>query len=355
MKKLFWVVLVSTMAGCSFLTQHDRRVEYKTAKPTNSLELPPDLSANIDDELKIPGTKPTLSDQKTITPSPSATQKVVTSQVLPKANDIKVLRNGEKRWLQVAGQQPEQLWTKVRNFWTDSGFTLKKEDMQTAVLETEWNENRGDIPQDVVRRTLGKVLDFLWQGSTRDKFRTRLERSEQNTEIFLTHRGAEEVSQGESFVWQSRPSDPELEAEMLQRLMIYLGETPEQAKTTIATAPTSKQPRAGLYENSLLINEEFPLAWRSVGLAIDKAGINIEDRNRTNGLYYVKYVPSELKMEKKGWLESLWNGEETPPQDLQIRVSEVVSTQCQVDVFDKDGKPSKLAPQINKLLLNHLK
>lgn len=350
MKKLFIATVALSMAGCSYLAQHDRRVEYKTAKASSSLELPPDLSANIDDELKIPGAKPTLSDQKTA----PVVQKVATP-ILPKTSNIKVLRDGNKRWLQVAGQTPEQLWTKVRNFWTDSGFALKKEDMQTAVLETEWNENRGDIPQDVVKRTLGKVLDFLWQGSTRDKFRTRLERIENGTEVFLTHRGAEEVSQGDSFVWQSRPSDPELEAEMLQRLMIYLGETPEQAKTTVASAPITKQARAGLYENSLLINEEFPLAWRSVGLAIDKSGINIEDRNRTSGLYYVKYVPAELKTEKKGWLESLFAGEEVPPQELQIRISEVVSTQCQVDVLDKNGNPSKISTQINKLLLEHLK
>jgi outer membrane protein assembly factor BamC len=352
MKRLFLITLVSALAGCSYLAQHDRRVEYKTAKPTSSLELPPDLSATIEDELKIPGTKSTYTDQSSTT-APIAQK--TSAPALPKASNIKVLRDGNKRWLHIADQTPEQTWTKVRNFWTDSGFTLKKEDAQTAVLETEWNENRGDIPQDVVRRTLGKVLDFLWQGSTRDKFRTRLERVENGTEIFLTHRGAEEVSQGDSFVWQSRPSDPELEAEMLQRLMIYLGETPEKAKATVATAPALKQARAGLYENSLLINEEFPLAWRSVGLAIDKSGINIDDRNRTSGLYYVKYIPAELKSEKKGWLESLWSGEEPPPQELQIRLTEIVPTQCQVDVLDKDGKPSKLSLQINKLLLEHLK
>lgn len=348
MKRLFIVALASTMAGCSYLTQHDRRVEYKTAKPTSSLELPPDLSATIEDELKIPGAK---SQSTTTAPVAQKTS----APVLEKTNNIKVLRDGNKRWLQIADQTPEQAWIKVRNFWIDSGFTLKKDNAQTAVLETEWNENRGDIPQDVVRRTLGKVLDFLWQGSTRDKFRTRLERVENGTEVFLTHRGAEEVSQGDSFVWQSRPSDPELEAEMLQRLMIYLGETPEKATTQLTTAATSKQARAGLHENSLLINEEFPLAWRSVGLAIDKSGINIEDRNRTSGLYYIKFVASELKHEKKGWLEFLWSGEEVPPQELQIRLTEIVPTQCQVDVLEKDGKPSKLSPQINKLLLEHLK
>jgi len=72
-------------------------------------------------------------------------------------------------------------------------------------------------------------------------------------------------------------------------------------------------------------------------------------------LYYVKYIPSELKTEKKSWLESLWSGEEVPPQELQIRISEVVSTQCQIDVLDKDGKPSKVALQISKLLLEYLK
>jgi outer membrane protein assembly factor BamC len=350
MKRLFLITLVSALAGCSYLAQHDRRVEYKTAKPTSSLELPPDLSATIEDELKIPDPKTTYAQTST---KPAA-QKISTP-VLEKSSNIKVLRDGSKRWLHIADQTPEQTWTKVRNFWTDSGFSLKKDNAQIGVLETEWNENRGDIPQDVVRRTLGKVLDFLWQGSTRDKFRTRLERVENGTEIFLTHRGAEEVSQGDSFVWQPRASDSELEAEMLQRLMIYLGETPEQAKTTIANVPTSKQPRAGLYENSLLINEEFPLAWRSVGLAIDKSGINIDDRNRATGLYYVKFVESELKHQKKGWLESLWSGEEVPPQELQIRLTEIVPTQCQVDILDKDGKPSKISSQISKLLLEHLK
>ncbi|MEY3218695.1 MAG: hypothetical protein RIT27_52 [Pseudomonadota bacterium] len=353
MKRLFVLIVIGSAAGCSFLDQHDRRVEYKNAKPASSLELPPDLAATLDDELKIPANKTTYAaySHQDTAPAPQKTAQVVA----PKPSHISVLRDGNQRWLQISGQSPDQLWQKVRNFWVDSGFALKKDEEKTGILETEWNENRGDIPQDVVRRTLGKVLDFLWQGSTRDKFRTRLERVEQGTEIFLTHRGAEEVSQGDSFVWQARASDPELEAEMLQRLMIYLGETPEQAKTQL-TAVSSQQPRAGLNDGLLLINEEFALAWRSVGLAIDKSGINIDDRNRTTGLYYVKYVPSDLKHEKKGWLESLWgNREEVPPQDLQIRITELAPTQCQVEILDKNGKPSNLSSQINQQLLKQLK
>jgi len=356
MKRLFIVALAGSVAGCSFLAQHDRRIEDKTAQPAPSLELPPELSATIDDELKIPANKTSYADYNRQDKKPAATTQQTASHVLPASLNISVLRNGDKRWLEIVDQQPDQLWQKVHQFWVNSGFTLKKEDPKIGIMETEWNENRDDIPQDIIRKTLGSVLDFLWQSSTKDKFLTRLERTDRGTEIFLTHRGVEEISQDDgetTATWQARPSDPEREAEMLQRLMVYLGDTPEQAKTTLANVVSSGVPRAGLNEGLLLINEEFPLAWRSIGLAIDKSGMSIEDRNRTTGFYYVKVAP---KPEKKGWFASLLdNNEEVTLQELQIRISEIIPTQCQVEILDKNGKPSSISSQINHRLLEHLK
>ena len=86
-------------------------------------------------------------------------------------------------------------------------------------METEWAENRAKLPQDLIRKTIGKLLDGMYSTGERDKFRTRLERNAQGgVEIYITHRGLQEIyptKERDSTTWTVRPSDPDLEAELL--------------------------------------------------------------------------------------------------------------------------------------------
>ena len=207
-------VITALFAGCGVITTEDRRVEYKKSKIANPLELPPDLNASLEDELVIPGADKEASYSDYVNTQASNTPESRKSNILPEQTGVTLKRTASQYWLKV--EQPvDKVWSQVRNFWLDSGFRLDMENANIGVMETQWNENRGDIPQDIIRRTLGKVTDFLWSAGTQDRFRMRLERGDNNaTEVYIRHRGMEEVAKGEDFVWQARPADPELEKEM---------------------------------------------------------------------------------------------------------------------------------------------
>jgi outer membrane protein assembly factor BamC len=183
-------------------------------------------------------------------------------------------------------------------------------------METDWAENRAKIPQDFIRNTIGRVLDSLYSTAERDKFRTRLEPGKEagTTEVYISHRGVQEVFTSDakdSTVWQPRAADPELEAEMLRRLMVRLGTEEKRAATLIAAE--QKEQRAKLQKaadgaGTLQLQESFDRAWRRVGLALDRVGFTVEDRDRSKGLYYVRYVDPEVDAKStkdEGWLSKL--------------------------------------------------
>jgi len=197
-------------------------------------------------------------------------------------------------------------------------------------METDWAENRAKIPQDFVRNTLGKVFDSLYSTGERDKFRTRLERGANgSTEIFISHRGAEEVLTGsskETSVWTARPSDPGLEAEFLARLMVRLGAEETKAKAAVANAPTL-QARSKLLKaaggSSVQVDESFERAWRRVGLALDRVGFTVEDRDRTKGIYFVRYVDQNQDAKDKesgGFFSNLFTSKSKDKQAARYQI-----------------------------------
>ncbi|CAK0758354.1 Outer membrane protein assembly factor BamC [Gammaproteobacteria bacterium] len=345
---LSWLALC--VAACSAFkdTFPDKRVEYEKATSLPSLEIPPDLAApGKDDEMAIPSARPRdvvtrYSDYTAVTAEQRAA--ATAPLVLPSPDDIKVVREAGKRWL-VVRNTPEQIWGKVHDFWLDQGFLLKVDDPKTGVLETDWLENRANIPQSGVRALFGKVLDGLYDSSTRDRFRVRLERGEapDTTEIYISHLGAEEVTKGDSTAWQMRSNDPELEAVMLQRLVVFMGVQENKAKTLLAV-PENRGDRAQLISEGgssvLMVDEDFARTWRHAGLALDQVGFTVEDRNRNSGVYYVRYNdPLKDSNNNKGFLSKLafWSSD-TPSsaEQYQIHLQER-DKRTEVTVLTKDG------------------
>jgi outer membrane protein assembly factor BamC len=227
-------------------------------------------------------------------------------------------------------------------------------------METEWAEKRADIPQGGIRKYLAKALDMLYSSPTRNKFRVRLERGNvaDTTELYLTHRGAEEVARGKSFIWENRPSNPELEAEMLNSLMIFLGVEKKQAETLLAEKPISRAQLMRSKEDQvyLVINEDFARTWRNTGLALDRLGFTVEDRDRSRGLYFIRYIDPEPEKEK-GFFASLFSRKSTSDnQAYRINLREDSST-IRIVVLDDEGNisPSKTAERILTLLHEQLK
>lgn len=327
------LLIAAFLAGCSTWKKvTGEKVDYKQSRMEPSLEIPPDLSsATIEDALVVPdGGTTTLSEYAAGREAPGTTG-ASRGGVLAQPENLRIERSDDKRWL-VVNAPPEAVWPKVRDFWLQAGFILTMDDPAVGILETDWAENRADIPQDFIRRTIGRALEYLYSAATRDRFRVRLERTaEGGTEVFIAHRGMEEVLQGgpdssEGTLWKPRPSDPELEAEMLRRMMVFMGTTEEKAAAQIAQPAPERAPRAQLIVDAagataLKVDEGFSRAWREVGLALDRVGFTVEDRDRSGGVYFVRYNDPLKEDKKRGFLSKLkfW-GDDEPADAEQYRI-----------------------------------
>ena len=351
--------LAMALSACSVL--ENDKIDYKSAAKGSTLEVPPDLNQIArDTRYVVPGSTVSAAAFE----AGQAQRPSASASAAPKTiGDVRIERDGNQRWL-VVDRPADQLWEPVRDFWLENGFIFTTEQANLGILETDWAENRAKLPQDIVRSTLGKVFDSLYSTGERDKFRTRLERSANgSTEIFISHRGMIEVystSQKDSTVWQPRPVDPELETEFLRRLMVKLGVSQEQAKAVAATpaaiVPTSRMTTVNNVP-VVQMDEGFDRAWRRVGLSLDRTGFTVEDRDRSQGVYFVRYVaPTEKK--EQGFFSKMFNRSPDAVAPLKYRI--VVRSEgdkSTVSVLNAAGAPeaSANAERIVRVLSDDLK
>ena len=332
------------------------RVDYKSAARAPTLEIPPDLTQlTRDTRYNVPGGSVTASGY----------QVGNTSQSVPIAatsvGDVRIERAGNQHWL-VVNRPPEKIWDTVRDFWQDSGFLLAIDQNNLGIMETDWAENRAKLPQDFIRNTIGKVFSNLYSTGERDKFRTRLERTANGTEIYISHRGLIEVfnsSRQDQTVWQPRAVEPELETEFLRRLMVRLGVSQEQAKSLEATAAKTTSRVASVNgQPVVLVDDGFERAWRRVGLSLDRTGFTVEDRDRAQGLYFVRYVEPGDGKTTPGFFAKLFGAGGKDPAPLKYRISvKSVGESTTVAVLNATGaaEASENAQRIVKVIADDLR
>ncbi len=343
------------LAACGVTEKIDEasRIDYRSSTKLPSLEVPPDLTKpRADNRFTIPeraSNDRTWSSFERNRATPSAQG---ATQVLPQVAGAHIEREADQRWL-VVDAPPEKVWPVVRDFWRESGFTVESESPQTGVIETDWAENHAKLPLDFIRRTVGRAFDNIYSTGERDKFRTRLEREPGGgTAVYITHRGMVEVytsTAEERTVWQPRPSDPGLEAEFLRRLMLRF--VPDaDATLTAQGASTDGAAQSVTLVNSgeaqrLELPESFDRAWRRVGLALDRGGFTVEDRDRSKGVYFVRYIDPEIEGgrtgKKPGFLSRMFGGGQARADASPRFRIEVTSEgeRSQVLVRDPQGQP----------------
>ena len=350
--------LAALLAGCETMTTSiGKKIDYKSSASAPALEIPPDL------------TTPAYDDRyfaSTASGAAAARAAGKPSEILPPNPEARLVRAGSERWV-VVKATPEAAWNTLREFWTQNGFVVAVEQPALGIMETDWAENRAGSPQGVLAKYIGKYIEFITDTYRRDKFRTRIERgSEPGTvEIYISHRGSEQkpmkFGQGgapEDWNWMPSPPNPQLEAEFLERLMVALG-TPAPAAAQALAADSKSPERARIDKGTdgvrLVVDDTFDRAWRRVGLALDRTGFTVVDRDRSKGLYFVRYANPELEKKKpEGWLADtltkmqFWKS--TPPEKPeQYRVvvtqadpRSVVTVQDPNGVVDRTANSEKI-------------
>lgn len=360
------------LAGCSGSLLESKKIDYKSAGKLPPLEIPPDLTAPTRDErFTVPdvgGGKGGASFSVYSAERAGKARTTTAQDVLPAVSKLRIERSGSQRWL-VVPVASDKLWTSVKEFWQDTGFIIGVERPEAGVMETDWAENRAKLPTGFLRDTLGKVFDDLYSTAERDKYRTRLEPGSEpgTTEVYISHRGMYEIYTNErsnETRWQPRPADPDLEAEMLRRLMVRLGVEESQTAAILAAAPVADRAKLTAGNSGLELQEPFDRAWRRVGLALDRVGFTVEDRDRSQGIYYVRYVDPETDAKKggdKGFLSKLmfWKddgpkGDKNPRYRVYV---ESAGSNSKVKVLSREGgaDASDTSRKILNLLFEQLK
>lgn len=361
---------VVLLGGCSLtggLFKRDNteyKSENKAAKTdVPTLEGPPDLTrqgpASTDARR---GVSQSELDKAAQNAAPLA------ARVLPPVTGARIERAGADRWLVLSGG-PNQYWNAIREFWQETGFVMAEDKPESGVMETDWAESKPRVSQGAVRQLIGSIVDMQTSTPVRDKFRTRLEtNSRGETEVYISHRGLTQVfktARPDQYTWEPRPVDPDMEAEYLRRLMVRLGS--DEAKTasqTPAAAGNGALKRSKIIRQGnatvVELDDTFDRAWRRVSVALDRVGFTVEDRDRTKGLFYVRYAdPDAAKKKPDGMFAGIakWFDQDktVPTEQYQIQVSGSAPS-TRVAVLSKAGVPenSQTSQRILSLLNEQL-
>lgn len=368
MKKLPLVLsaaclLVVGLSGCETMGSMgsalpDKKVDYKKSRQAStSLEIPPDLTSDTmaPGGVDIGGVSPPVTTYSAYKTGQRQARSGGGRDVLPVTANIEMLHDGDKHWLVIEGS-PNAVWSKTIDFWQDMGVVLIEQDPTAGVMRTDWIENRANIKSDMITDFVRRTLNSIYSSGTRDQFRVRLERaSAGRTELYLTHSqmveklvgefGATDVEADRS-VWVQGNSDHELEAIMLNKLMAYMGAAEQRSRQASAASAggAGGKPRSQLTalgnSSQLQVYSDFPRTWRLVGIAMNRVGFTVEDRNRSAGAYYVRYNDPSREQPKEGMLSKMafWRStDKGVAQRYIIQVNEVSSSESMVTVLNEDG------------------
>ncbi len=403
------------LTACDSIPFIDNSSDYKGAGRAKPLEVPPDLTnVQSSDAYSVPGGSTTYNTYN----QAQEGQEIGVEKVLPNSEGVRMEKAGAQRWL-VVNAPAEKVWPVVRDFWIDQGFAVRVENADTGVMETEWIQSDAIKAADDkknIGQKFDKWLDKLSGFADRRKFRTRLERGEKegSTEIYMTHRtvstapddGKNEVqtqlgkidtgyrADGDKGNKSVEENDGDLDAELLRRLMVKLGLSEKQAQQIATNLVVEKRAEVTKESDSsvtLTLSDPYDRGWRRVGLALDRIGFVTEDKDRSKGLYFVRYTDVDIDdspTKKKGLLESLkfwgkddpqvenkskpkdektivdklkfWKGDDgktDPSKQYRIQLVDAENGKTRVNVVDADGKSNRSSTgnRIISLLYDQLK
>jgi len=362
MKRLIGLpILALILCSCSFKPLTDKFNEvtapdYVNSSKAEKLQLPPDLSEyETSDTYNVPGAATSYTDFEN-----QRNRKIEKVELLKDPEGIKLVKSGNFRWL-IVNKSPDKIWPHLEDFWYEQGFNMKKTNRKLGIMETEWTTPENIEEELGIADTFDSWLDSLSGDDEKTKFRTRLEKGSQanSTEIFISHRNRDGVNtaameridratQGTynpsrdlaipEYKSDDDPKEPvpsgdieltevdvQINAEIMRRLLVFLGMQDLEAKKTIEKPQVIV--KAKLVNNDgryIELYEPFDRSWRRVSIALDMIGFLTEDKDRSKGLYYVTYTNLDIgeadkkAKEEEGWLDSIdfWSDDEVEAEEM---------------------------------------
>ncbi len=348
------ILTAHLLISCSSARNYGK-VDYSKLDSAEKLLLPPDLATSqkaIDARAK--------NTQKPITNSDDVRKAVAAKE----AEHVYIERSGNQRWL-VVEESAEDVWPRLKGFFLELNTPIAIEIPDIGLLETDWSERRVKTPE-INSPTAPQSV------GTRDKFRVRLERAAPGvSEIYLTQRGLiERFDASGKASWQSN-DDVQTEAEYLSRLLQWFKKNKNSGTNTTKTITASSSARfikggstevtndnaQNLAVDTLVLSDSLDIAFRRLGLALDRASFTMIESNRDKGVYKIQYFDPAIEeaLKKKGNQDK--NGKELRADQIFFLQMTLVTNETHVTLLNESGKSedSPYQEKILKILLEQLR
>ncbi|MEL0115733.1 MAG: outer membrane protein assembly factor BamC [Gammaproteobacteria bacterium] len=240
-------------------------------------------------------------------------------------SSVQLRRLGELMWIYVE-TLPSTSWPITKSYWNTSSYETISANPQSGEIIINFDE--------------GSFLNMKIEHGIK----------EASTEIFLTQidKNSNEII-----------SNPDLIQSELSSLVSYFADTVDQfTGTSLAAQNLNDLKKTRIFvENGRTVIEldlNFDRAWSSVTKAMDAAEIFANDKDRSNGIFYVSYVEED----NRGFLSFLNprknEDKKVLSDDAQFEVKIIEkNNKTYVRAYSKDGKideSEKLISKINESL-----
>ena len=289
--------------------------EFLKEKVEQDIQLPSDLALiSKENHYPVDEISETLENQDV--PKPR--------QIFSTSGDssVQLRRLGELMWVYVE-TLPSTSWPISKSYWDTSSYKVINADPATGEIAINFDE------------------------STKLKMKIEHGIKEASTEIFLV-----QVDKTSNEIL----SNPELIQTELSNLVNYFADSVGQfSGTSLAAQNLNEMKKAKIFvDNGQTVIEldlNFDRAWSSVTKAIDSASIIANDKDRSNGIFYVSYESEE----EEGFFSFLNFGRSKSRNatvfgdaQFEVKISEK-NNKTYVRAYSKDGKIEEAEELISKI------
>tara|TARA_R110002050_G_scaffold1244_5_gene8756 strand:+ start:43843 stop:44871 length:1029 start_codon:yes stop_codon:yes gene_type:complete len=321
------VLLATTVSGCGAFSSLDEVIpdnskKYRKADTMPPLDVPPDLSTTrINDDIAgKQNNTATYSEFEEAANNPLASKYNIAPDTKPSLSG-----EGSKRHLIVPGER-EAIWAQILDFWAQNNIDITRKDIRIGLMDTEQTAD-----------------DYA--------YRVRMERGDtsKTASIYVSAASGDNNSQKDEA--------------MLRQLADFLGvlyqeerakiEAVKQSQPETATVKTQLIDEAGA-QKALLVGQDFSDVWNRVGRVLDSKGFAVEDRDRSRGTYFVRYLDPLIEAQEKesGILSSLafWKDdvEKSPEEFYYIKL---ISDADKTKIVILDAEEKRTSSETAKRLL----